>query len=53
MSWGYYPVDPNGHNCTNYAAYRLDQNGASDPGQSFGDAQYWDTNVASIVIWKQ
>ena len=27
-----------GHNCTNYAAYRLSQNGTSDPGPLGDDA---------------
>jgi hypothetical protein len=41
--WGY-PVDQNGNNCTNYAAFRLSQNGMSDPG-NLGNAGSWATNA--------
>ena len=41
--WGY-PVDATGNNCTNYAAFRLSQNGASDPG-NLGDAGDWDASA--------
>ena len=41
--WGY-PVDAAGNNCTNYAAFRLSQNGASNPG-NLGDAGNWDTSA--------
>jgi surface antigen len=44
-TWGY-PLDSNGHNCTNYAAYKLAQNGAANPG-NLGDANNWDTNAAA------
>lgn len=44
-TWGY-PVDGNGHNCTNYAAYRLSQNGASNPG-NLGHAKDWDNNASA------
>jgi surface antigen len=37
--WGY-PVDATGNNCTNYAAFRLSQNGASNPG-NLGNAEDW------------
>lgn len=42
-TWGY-PVDSTGHNCTNYAAYRLAQNGAYNPG-NLGNAMDWDDNA--------
>lgn len=42
-TWGY-PVDGRGHNCTNYAAYRLAQNGAGNPG-NLGNAYEWDNNA--------
>ena len=41
-TWGYTGV----HNCTNYAAYRLAQNGASDPG-NLGDAKDWHSNATN------
>jgi len=44
-TWGY-TVDSNGHNCTNYAAYRLAQNGAAYPG-FIADATHWDTSAQS------
>jgi surface antigen len=37
--WGY-PVDGAGNNCTNYAAFRLAQNGAGNPG-NLGNAGDW------------
>lgn len=37
--WGY-PVDAAGNNCTNYAAFRLAQNGAANPG-NLGNAGDW------------
>jgi surface antigen len=37
--WGY-PVDSAGNNCTNYAAFRLAQNGAGNPG-NLGNAGDW------------
>lgn len=43
--WGY-PVDNRGHNCTNYAAYRLAQNGAANPG-NLGNAYQWDDYARS------
>jgi surface antigen len=43
QTWGY-PVDSNGHNCTNYAAYRLSKNGAPNPG-NLGYAKDWDANA--------
>ncbi|MGB7962225.1 MAG: CHAP domain-containing protein [Propionicimonas sp.] len=42
-TWGY-PVDPSGNNCTNYAAFRLAQNGAANPG-NLGNANQWDDNA--------
>ncbi|RYF28848.1 MAG: CHAP domain-containing protein [Chloroflexi bacterium] len=44
-TWGY-PVDNRGHNCTNYAAFRLAQNGASNPG-NLGNAADWDNNASA------
>jgi surface antigen len=44
-TWGY-PLDSRGHNCTNYAAYRLAQNGAANPG-NLGDAYNWDNSAAA------
>lgn len=44
-TWGY-PVDAWGNNCTNYAAFRLAQNGAANPG-NLGNAVDWDTSVAA------
>jgi surface antigen len=44
-TWGY-PLDGRGHNCTNYAAYRLAQNGAANPG-NLGDAYSWDNSAAA------
>ncbi|GAB2979074.1 CHAP domain-containing protein [Nocardioides montaniterrae] len=44
-TWGY-PVDSRGHNCTNYAAYRLAQAGAANPG-NLGNATDWDNNAAA------
>ncbi len=41
--WGY-PVDGQGNNCTNYAAYRLSKNGAANPG-NLGNAGDWATNA--------
>lgn len=35
-----YPVDAWGNNCTNYVAFRLSQNGASNPG-NLGNASSW------------
>ena len=46
--WGY-PVDANGHNCTNYVSYRLWQNGANNPG-NLGNAYEWDNRAASYGI---
>jgi hypothetical protein len=43
--WGY-PVDANGHNCTNYVTYRLWRNGVANPG-NLGDAYSWDNNAAA------
>jgi hypothetical protein len=61
--WGY-PVDSNGHNCTNYVTYRLSQNGANNPG-NLGNAYEWDNkassyglpvdntpNVGSVAVWE-
>lgn len=45
--WGY-PVDANGHNCTNYATYRLWQNGVSKPA-NLGYAKDWDNNAPQGV----
>jgi surface antigen len=42
-TWGY-PVTGGGHNCTNYAAYRLSKNGASNPG-NLGNAANWANNA--------
>ena len=41
--WGY-PVDGWGNNCTNYAAFRLAQNGVANPG-NLGDASSWAANA--------
>jgi surface antigen len=46
--WGY-PVDTYGHNCTNYASYRLWQNGVAKP-SNLGDAMNWDNNAAVYKI---
>ena len=35
------------HNCTRYAAFKLQQNGFGDPGSSFGNAYQWDDRVRS------
>ncbi|MBK9476698.1 MAG: CHAP domain-containing protein [Tetrasphaera sp.] len=43
--WGY-PVDAWGNNCTNYASFRLAQNGAANPG-NLGNAIDWDNNAAA------
>lgn len=43
--WGY-PVDVKGNNCTNYAAFRLSRNGASNPG-NFGNAGDWAGNASA------
>ena len=43
--WGY-PVDAWGNNCTNYATFRLAQNGAANPG-NLGNAIDWDNNVSA------
>lgn len=43
--WGY-PVDANGNNCTNYAAFRLSQNGVSNPG-NLGNAGEWASKAQS------
>lgn len=46
-TWGYPVNSPSGaHNCTNYAAYRLARNGASNPG-NLGNATDWDNNAAA------
>jgi surface antigen len=42
-TWGY-PVDGAGNNCTNYAAFRLAQNGAGNPG-NLGNAGDWAGNA--------
>jgi surface antigen len=42
-TWGY-PVDAWGNNCTNYAAFRLAANGATNPG-NLGNADVWDDNA--------
>ncbi|WP_217924983.1 CHAP domain-containing protein [Miltoncostaea oceani] len=44
-TWGY-PVDPAGNNCTNYVAFRLARNGATNPGR-LGDAHEWAANAAA------
>ena len=44
-TWGY-PVDSRGHNCTNYVAYRLAQNGAANPG-NLGNANNWDNSASA------
>ena len=41
--WGY-PVDGTGNNCTNYAAFRLRQNGLPNPG-NLGNAGSWAANA--------
>jgi surface antigen len=46
--WGY-PVDANGHNCTNYASYRLWQNGVANPG-NLGNAKDWDNSAVGYGI---
>lgn len=46
--WGY-PAGINGHNCTNYASYRLWQNGVINPGY-LGDAKDWDNNAIAYRI---
>jgi surface antigen len=46
--WGY-PVDANGHNCTNYVTYRLWQNGVQNPG-NLGDAKDWDESATTYGI---
>ncbi|GAA2048970.1 hypothetical protein GCM10009839_63410 [Catenulispora yoronensis] len=46
--WGY-PVDANGHNCTNYVTYRLWQNGVTNPG-NLGNAMDWDENATAYGI---
>ena len=33
------------HNCTRYAAFKLQQTGLGDPGSSFGNAYQWDDRV--------
>ncbi|MFC8529814.1 CHAP domain-containing protein [Nocardia sp. NPDC057227] len=47
-TWGY-PADGNGHNCTNYAAFRLAQNGVANPG-NLGHAKDWDNNAGSSPV---
>lgn len=42
-TWGY-PVDGQGNNCTNYAAFRLAHNGAGNPG-NLGNAGSWGANA--------
>ena len=42
-TWGY-PVDSHGNNCTNYAAFRLNQTGRVNPG-NLGDASNWAVNA--------
>ena len=43
--WGY-PVDGAGNNCTNYAAFRLSRNGASNAG-NLGNAGDWASNAGA------
>lgn len=63
QTWGY-PVDSNGHNCTNYVSYRLNQNGVKNPG-NLGNAKDWNDNatryglrvdnrpaVGSVAVWE-
>ena len=47
MWWGMYP----GHNCTNYAAYRMVKSGLPNirPWSGGGNATYWGTSVAEIT----
>ncbi len=47
MYWRMYA----GHNCTNYAAFRMIQNGLPDvrPWEGSGNATYWGTSMASIT----
>ncbi len=47
-TWGY-PVDSRGHNCTNYAAYRLARNGVNNPG-NLGDGYQWADSARSKGI---
>jgi surface antigen len=35
------------HNCTRYAAFKLQQHGLGDPGTSFGNAYEWDDRIRS------
>lgn len=42
-TWGY-PVDSHGNNCTNYAAFRLNQTGRANPG-NLGNASSWAVNA--------
>lgn len=46
--WGY-PVDANGHNCTNYVTYRLWQAGVANPG-NLHNAYEWDNYATSYGI---
>lgn len=46
--WGY-PVDTNGHNCTNYVSYRLWQDGVPNPG-NLGNALDWDDNAVAYGL---
>ena len=47
MYWRMY----SGHNCTNYVAFRMIQNGMPDvrPWEGSGNATYWGTSMASIT----
>jgi surface antigen len=47
-TWGH-PVDASGNNCTNYAALRAAENGASNPG-NLGNARDWDNKAAGYGI---
>lgn len=46
--WGY-PADSKGHNCTNYATYRLWKNGVGNPG-NLGYAKDWDNKASAYGI---
>jgi surface antigen len=48
--WQYGSLNQYGrHNCTSYAAFRADQNGARNPG-NLGDAKDWDDNARGYGI---
>ena len=46
--WGY-PADSSGHNCTNYASYRLWKNNVGNPG-NLGNAKDWDNKASAYGL---